>query len=227
MTRQREERKGRILKAARALIAERGYDAVTMRDLADHGLVSVPTLYTLFGSKNELLFAAVESYFADLIGTVEVVDSEDGLPRIISLVETLSRETPRHAAYARSLISFMGDASETTGGLNVLVAGRLSGELTRALEEMQEKRQLAAWADPSPLGERLAGQISITTFAWALHQISDEGLRATMLYGTAVMLLGLARGRAAKDLEALARKHQGVASGATGLQRLATRPGGS
>lgn len=227
VTRQREERRGRILEAARALIAERGYDAVTMRELAEHGLVSVPTLYTLFGSKNELLLAAVESYFADLIGRVEVVDSENGLPRIISLVETLSRETPRHAAYARSLMSFMGDASEKTGGLNDLVAGRLAGELTGALEEMQEKRQLAAWADPRPLAERLAGQISITTYAWALHQVSDEGLRGTMLYGTAVTLLGLARGLAAKDLEALVRKHQGAASGAAGLHLLATRPGGS
>ncbi len=223
VVRQREERRGRILEAARGLIAERGYEAVTMRDLAEHGLVSVPTLYALFGSKNELLFAAVESYFSDLIATVEIVESESGLPRIISLVETLSRETPRHAAYSRSLVTFMRDGSEATAGLNALVTGRLSGELTSALEEMQEKRQLASWAAPCSLAERLAGQISITTFAWALHQISDDGLRGTMLYGAAVTLLGLARGRAAKDLEVLVREHQGTASNAAGLQLMAKK----
>jgi AcrR family transcriptional regulator len=207
VSRQREERRERILEVARQLIAERGYDAVTMRDLAERGLVSVPTLYVLFGSKNELLVAAVESYFVGLLGKVEVVSSGSGLSRILSLVETLSSETPRHAAYARSLVDFLGDASET-GGLVGLVVGQLASELTSALEQMQKKRQLASWADPGPLGERLAGQMSMTTFAWARHQLSDEGLRGAMLYGTSVTLLGLARGQAAKILEALVREHQ-------------------
>ncbi len=68
VAKQREERKRRILDVARKLIAEKGYDGVTMRELADLSLVSVPTLYNLFGGKNELLFAAVESYFAELLG---------------------------------------------------------------------------------------------------------------------------------------------------------------
>ncbi len=207
VSRQREERKTRILEAARQLIAERGYDAVTMRDLAEHGLVSVPTLYVLFGSKNELLLAAVESYFVDLISKVAVVRSGSGLSRILSLAETVSLETPRHAAYARSLMDFMRNMSET-GGLNDLVVRQLSSELTSAIEQMKKKRQFAAWADPAPLGELLAGQMSITTFAWARHQLSDEELRGAMLYGTSVTLLGLARGQAAKILEALVREHQ-------------------
>ena len=175
VTRQQNERRARILDAARSLIAERGYDAVTMRDLADHGMVSVPTLYKLFGSKNELLFAAVESYFADLLGQGEVVQSNDGLARIISLADILGRETPRHAAYARSLMSFIGDVSDTTSGLNDLVAGRLSSELTGAIEEMQAKRQLVAWADP-------AGQ-------WP-----NEALPVDLLTGNFTLSAGLPRG---------------------------------
>ncbi len=207
MSRQREERRERILAVARQLIAEQGYDAVTMRDLAERGLVSVPTLYVLFGSKNELLLAAVESYFADLSGQVELVSSGKGLSRILSLAEALSRETPRHAAYARSLVDFIGDTTET-GGLVSVVVDQLAAQLNAALEQMQKKRQLASWALPGPLGERIAGQMSMTTFAWARHQLTDEQLRGAMLYGTSVTLLGLARGQAAKILEALVREHQ-------------------
>ena len=47
VTKQREERKRRILEVARQLIAKHGYDGVTMRDLAEKSLVSVPTLYNL------------------------------------------------------------------------------------------------------------------------------------------------------------------------------------
>jgi AcrR family transcriptional regulator len=211
VTRQREERKERILDAARLLIADRGYDAVTMRDLAEKSLVSVPTLYNLFGSKNELLFAAVEYYFADLVENAGVVEPEDGLAKIISLTRTLGRETPRHAAYVRSMMGFIGSASDT-GGINDLVAGQLSNEMIGALEQMQSKRQLATWADPRPLAACLANQISITTFEWARQQLSDEALEGAMLYAAAVTLLGAARGKAAGELEDLVRRYQSAAS---------------
>lgn len=212
VTKQREERKQRILEVARLLIADQGYEGVTMRDLAEKSLVSVPTLYNLFGGKNGLLFAAVESYFVDLVGNAEFTQTEEGLSKIISLAETLGRETPRHAAYARSMMGFFGNVSDA-GGIHELVASQLTNELVGALEQMQRKRQLAAWANPRALGERLASQISITTFEWARGQLTDKRLRGAMLYGTGVILLGLARGKAKTELERLVREHQGAAVG--------------
>jgi AcrR family transcriptional regulator len=218
VTRQREERKQRILEAARLLIADRGYDGVTMRELAEKSLVSVPTLYNLFGGKNELLLAAVESYFANLVVDAGLADAEEGLARIVKLAETLGRETPRHAAYARSLMSFFGNVSDA-GGIHEFVASQLTNALVASLEQMKRKRQLAAWVDPRALGERLASQLSITTFEWARDQLSDGALLDAMLYGTGVTLLGVARGKAAGELEQLVREHQ---SGAAGRKR--TRP---
>jgi AcrR family transcriptional regulator len=212
VAKQREERRQRILAVARRLIAKQGYGGVTMRDLAEKSLVSVPTLYNLFGGKNELLLEAVESYFVDLMGDAERTRAQEGLSRIIWLVETLGRETPRHAAYARSLMAFFGSVSDA-GGLHEIATRRLTDELVGALEQMQQKRQLASWADPRALGARLASQLSITTFEWARDQLSDEGLRGAMLYGAGVTLLGLARGKAATELERLAREHQAAAAG--------------
>jgi len=212
VTKQREERKQRILEVARLLIADQGYEGVTMRDLAEKSLVSVPTLYNLFGGKNDLLFAAVESYFVDLVRTADLPEAEEGLSKILSLAEALGRETPRHGAYARSMMSFFGNVSDA-GGIHEFVASQLTNELVGALEQMQRKRQLAAWADPRALGERLASQISITTFEWARSQLSDEGLLGAMLYGTGVILLGLARGKARTELERLVREHQGASVG--------------
>jgi len=212
VTKQREERKQRILEVARLLIADQGYEGVTMRDLAEKSLVSVPTLYNLFGGKNDLLFEAVESYFVDLLENAGLTDAEEGLPRILSLAEALGRETPRYAAYARSMMGFFGNVSDA-GGVHEFVASQLTNELATALEQMQRKRQLAAWANPRALSERLASQISITTFEWARGQLSDEALRGAMLYGTCVTLLGLARGKARSELERLVRENQGAAVG--------------
>jgi AcrR family transcriptional regulator len=217
VAKQREERKQRILEAARLLIADRGYDGVTMRELADKSLVSVPTLYNLFGGKSELLLAAVESYFVGLVGNAGLAEAEEGLARIILLAETLGRETPRHATYARSLMGFFGNVSDA-GGIHEFVANQLTNALIGALEQMKRKRQLAAWVDPRALGTRLASQLSITTFEWARNQLSDEALLAAMLYGTGVTLLGVARGKAAADLERLVRKHQRKAAGSQPAQ---------
>jgi AcrR family transcriptional regulator len=211
VTRQREERKQRILAEARRLIAKRGYEAITMRELAEKSLVSVPTLYNLFGGKNKILLAAVESYFGDLIGEGRRVAAPSGLERVIGLAEALSRETPRHAAYARSLMSFFGSVSDA-GGLHEIAATRLTAELRVGLEQMQGQQQLAAWVDPGALAARLASLLSIITFEWARNRISDAGLRGAMLYGVGAMLLGLARGTAAAELERIVREHQAAAS---------------
>ena len=207
VAKQREERKRRILDVARKLIAEKGYDGVTMRELADLSLVSVPTLYNLFGGKNELLFAAVESYFADLLGGPALSGAGDGLDRILFLAKMLGKETPRNAQHARSLMGFFGNISDA-GGIHELVAQQLTAQICDALVEMQTARQLAAWVEAGPLAERLASQLSITMFEWARQQLTDDGLLGAMLYGTSVTLLGLARGKAATELEALVREHQ-------------------
>ena len=207
VAKQREERKRRILDVARKLIAEKGYDGVTMRELADLSLVSVPTLYNLFGGKNELLFAAVESYFGDLLGDSALSSAGEGLDRILFLTRMLGRETPRHAQHARSLMGFFGNISDA-GGIHELVAHQLTAQLRNSLDKMQQTRQLAAWVEAGPLAERLASQLSITMFEWARQQLTDDGLLGAMLYGTSVTLLGLARGKAATELEALVREHQ-------------------
>jgi len=224
VAKQREERKRRILEVARKLIAEKGYDGVTMRELADMSLVSVPTLYNLFGGKSELLFAAVESYFRDLLGNSAFSNAGDGLDRILFLTKMLGRETPRNAQHARSLMGFFGNISDA-GGIHELVALQLTAQLHNALDEMQQTRQLAAWVETGPLAERLASQLSITMFEWARQQLTDDGLLGAMLYGTSVTLLGLARGKAATELETLVREHQ--ADAAMRIQESRTSSGGA
>jgi AcrR family transcriptional regulator len=210
VTKQREERRQRILDVARLLIADHGYEGVTMRELAEKSLVSVPTLYNLFGGKNELLFAAVESYFEQLLGGGDRAGTEEGLSKLLSLIETVSRETVRHAGYMRALMGFFGGPGASAGLLE-LVERELTNQLVEALEQMQRQRQLAAWVDPQALSERLTGQLTIVTFEWSQRYLSDGGLRGAMLYGTGALLLGLARGKAAGQIERLVRKHQSAA----------------
>lgn len=219
VTKQREERKQRILEVARRLVADRGYDGVTMRELAEESLVSVPTLYNLFGGKNELLMAAVESYFIQMLRNSTTPgenppaqeQEEEGLPRLIALAELLARQTMARPAYARSLLSFLGGPADVRA-LHDFVARELNQAVLQSLETMQRRKQLAEWVDIRVAAERITAQMAIATFEWASGHLSDEGLPASMLYSIGVMLLGLARGKTAQTLEALVRANQTAAA---------------
>lgn len=211
VAKQREERKQRILEVARRLVADRGYDGVTMRELAEESLVSVPTLYNLFGGKNELLMAAVRSYFIAMLRNSTEASDEEGLPRLIALAEVLSKQTMARPAYARSLLSFLGGPADPRA-LHDFVTRELNQVVLQALEHMQSKRQLAAWVNIQVASERITAQMAIATFEWASGHLSSEGLPASMLYSIGVMLLGLARGKTAETLEEIVRANQEAAA---------------
>ena len=61
----------RLLGAARAAFARRGYGATTTAEIAAAAGCSEPTLFKHFGSKQELLVAAIRATGAQLVATLE------------------------------------------------------------------------------------------------------------------------------------------------------------
>ncbi|HTR74566.1 MAG TPA: helix-turn-helix domain-containing protein [Solirubrobacterales bacterium] len=74
-TGRREQRKRRIrtaiAEAAERLFAERGYDQVTVAEIAAEAGVSVKTLFTYFDSKEDLVFADEERLLGRLLESVQ------------------------------------------------------------------------------------------------------------------------------------------------------------
>lgn len=64
------DRRRRVIDAAFELGAERGYDAVQMRDVSAIANVSLATIYRYFSSKDHLLAAAMTEWTAKLQGRV-------------------------------------------------------------------------------------------------------------------------------------------------------------
>ena len=58
--RQKEQRQQQILAAAGKLFTEVGFDETTMEQIAEEAILSVPTVYSYFPSKSDLLFALFE-----------------------------------------------------------------------------------------------------------------------------------------------------------------------
>ncbi|BDI30340.1 hypothetical protein CCAX7_23910 [Capsulimonas corticalis] len=103
--RQRRERGDTILQAAFALLAEKGYDALTMEELAERVGISRQTLYHHFASKEDIALRAVMIFAEEGIQSIRAIDPLlppiDRLERIIRWMMEI-RFTPTRAAFVRA-----------------------------------------------------------------------------------------------------------------------------
>ena len=70
----KSQRAERILDHARAMIAEEGFDALKIRELAARAELTVPTIYNLIGGKSEILARIIEA----LVARLHEVQSQTG-----------------------------------------------------------------------------------------------------------------------------------------------------
>ena len=222
---QRAEREARVLALARELIAERGYEGVTMRDLARRSRVSVPTLYKLFGDKDALLVRAVGEQLAAFLTRVEVREAGSGCDLLLALPESAARAMVREARYSRAVISVFVGAGRIQEVTDTVLAA-LTDELAHALEQMRARGELESWAEPRTLAERIASHHVMACVQWASGQLDDAALAASLVYGVATMAAGMARDGAAERLTARARAVQPAARllPATGQDRPLRQP---
>jgi AcrR family transcriptional regulator len=207
VTEQKLERRTRILDAVRALVAERGWREITVRDLALRCRVSVPTLYNQFGGKDELLAAAALGHFTELLARTVREAGPAGWRRLLALVGRCAENMTSQSAYHRSLLEAFAVARETGP-----VQDRLVAELTRALacelEEMRRAGQLESWVDTALLAGEITAACVSASIGWARGALGDAGLRAAMLHAASLLVLAAARGEARSGVERAARTAQ-------------------
>ncbi len=74
-------RREEILQAAKELFLEQGYDATTIRRIADRVGVSAPALYLYFPDKEQMMLALCDQTFGHLLRAVEEIEKTVTDPR--------------------------------------------------------------------------------------------------------------------------------------------------
>ena len=194
------ERRERILIAARKLIAEGGYDGLTMRDLARAARVSVPTLYNLFGGKDAILIAELEASARTIAARMPPL-SEGFYARGRASFTTgmqLIEDSP--ALYRAALHMFLSSPQMTPVRRRVEEAfiAIMAGNLGAA----KAAGQLADWAQPMIVARHLFAIYMATFISWAVGELDMPAFRAAASSGMCHVLIGVARGDFARDVEA-------------------------
>lgn len=114
-----EGKKGDILKASLSLFATRGYDAVSVRDLAKSAGVSEAALYKHFKGKEEMalyIFIAIITDYTRRLQQIheEVAGAVNQLCRLVEVTYDLYRQYPSEIKFALlSQYRFWGKAPES------------------------------------------------------------------------------------------------------------------
>ncbi|MBI3769661.1 MAG: TetR/AcrR family transcriptional regulator [Deltaproteobacteria bacterium] len=201
------ERRARILAAARRLIAARGFDGLTMRELARASRVSVPTVYNLFGGKHAVLMAELEETFATVARSLASAGGAGVVDRAFAMCEAGNRDLLAVPAYSRELVRVFLVAEETRA-MRRTIHERYVALMAGVLCDGQAAGDVASWADPTAVATRMFAHYVHAMIEWAEGDLDDDGFTAATELGMALMLLGLARGRAARALAVRAEASQ-------------------
>ncbi|GHD26608.1 TetR/AcrR family transcriptional regulator [Halioglobus pacificus] len=179
----KEKRKEKILTVARNLIAQEGFDALTVNKLAQGAGVTIPTVHNLFGKKNDVvlaLFQRLVDKVDDVLAEPELVDpiqaSEAFLDNLLALYS--SDEAFYRAAFlgGERLGLFEHELNEGVFKKSIRVAERLC---ERALEHGYLQGRL----DSRWLAQQLFGSQRLARQDWVSGYIDLAHYRQQALIG--------------------------------------------
>ena len=203
-----EKRRERILEEARKMLAEGGFDALNLRDLAEVSGITVPTIYNLIGNKAEVLKALVMGAFADFEASLEnrLPCATQELPAIMmsTFEEMIARDESYYRAAALASERVENESGEHDGyGFKRGPLRKFAGRLCR---DAREDGLLRGEIDSELLVEMIIGNHQVAFRDWAHHVISLDELKKQSLRGFYIALAADAvDGFRAEVTEALTR----------------------
>ncbi|MFT4614720.1 MAG: AcrR family transcriptional regulator [Bacteroidia bacterium] len=83
----KQDRRDRIIEAAREIIATQGLERLSTRKIAEHAALSVHTLYSLLGNKHDILTAAMRSNHDAIGSALDSVSESDPITEVFGTID--------------------------------------------------------------------------------------------------------------------------------------------
>jgi AcrR family transcriptional regulator len=150
-------RKDQIIQAAKRLLAAGGLDALSTRKLAQEAELSVHTLYTLVGSKAQILGAVMEDNHNRVLANILDIDEQHPVEKIFAIVETTYKIIVEDRAGQKALMRVLMTLYYE-GGLNPnpwWLLAQEKGWMDAAVAEAMRQKILKAEFTPATIGGML------------------------------------------------------------------------
>ena len=200
------DRRRRIQAAARRLISERGYDGLTMRDLADASRVSVPTLYNLFGGKDAIVVAELEASASRIAAQLPPIHDgffARGMFAFEAGMRLIEDDPP---FYRAAMKMFLTSTDPDTHAMRRRTEQGFIAIMEGNLAAAKAAGQLADWAEPPIVARHMFALYMAAFLGWGLGELDLPTFRAAALSGMCHLVAGVARGAMAADVETRLRE---------------------
>jgi AcrR family transcriptional regulator len=164
-------RRATILSRARELMEERGYDGITMRDLAERSGVALKTLYDIYRSKDELLAKAIEERARLVFAGLDKDTGRTGFDRLMMIAD----RQWRGALEVPNLTKSVAPILNTQPGAFTIEDAYMRYH-RRAIQEIADAGELAPWADVDFLVRLMLVDQGPITILWSRDEITSDQL---------------------------------------------------
>lgn len=183
-TRRREETRRKIFEAAVGLIAEQGFTATTVDEIAERAAVAKGTVFYNFATKNAL-YEELLRYGVGLLAQ-ESRSAIDGLPpkdAIAALVGAQLSYIQRYRAFAQLLLAEMWRTNREWQQTILLVREQAISVIAEVLEAGVKSGDFPAGLDPRISASALFGATLVVALDWLLFspERAVEDVQASLL----------------------------------------------
>lgn len=158
------ERREQLVSVGRSLFADKGYEAVTVEEIASEAGVSKPLVYEHFGGKEGLYAVVVDREMSDLLGRIDAALTP-AVPKlmlesvVLAWLDYIATETEGFRILVRD--SAPGVADGSFASLLSDVAARVSGRLAAEFDQRHlNPKQADMYA------QMLVGMVAATGVWW-------------------------------------------------------------
>jgi len=203
LTERQLRRREDILSAARELIAERGFDGVTMRDLSAASSVALKTLYHQFESKEKLLATAIEEKYRHIYQAIDEAELDKGIDKLFFIIDSVADMTLKNEPYARALMPLWRTRSTVTsfGGMRLNI-------YRKAIEQIASEGELADWVDVNLITTMIYRHGSVIYLAWIQNEVPGPQVADLIKLDACLTLAAVTSGKTHKRVTESAKALQ-------------------
>lgn len=201
LTPKQEDRRHRILSAARDMVADHGYDGMVMSQVADRAGVSPTTLYNLYNTKDELVLEALRELLSE--NSLRLSEAEKpGWQFLLRSVKNGAWMATTEPAYAEAITHAMLRANPGDALIKILLVNPRR-DMLKSIHAMAERGELRAGINPEELATSTHGVYWSTFTMWNKGLVHLQDLEHTLQMNFLSMMIPATVGDTRKQLEAL------------------------
>lgn len=196
------ERRRRLLKEARKIIAEDGLENFSVRTLCDRAGVAQRTFYNAFSSRDRLIAIAIREAFDEFQTFISYRTDPMTLEGIIDRVLSTNRRNLKIRNYTQAIVSIYFFPT-TPHDIWSTIQDMAVSHWRVWLEHLRNLGELREWVDIDEFLKELSNIGYCNINDWCSGRLPDERYLPAVLVSTLTLIVGVTKGSIAQSAEVM------------------------